>query len=384
MDVMSAAAERERVGSRRVLHLEVGQPASGAPSAALRAATAALPTTLGYTLALGEPALRSRIADMYKDRYNVHVSSEQVAITSGSSGAFVATLTCLWDVNDRVVCPLPGYPCYRNVLTALGMQVVPIQTQISDRFAPTVEQLRREEDRSGPLAGLIVASPSNPTGCSISRERLQELAEFCDSRGMHFICDEIYHGITFRPVPSALEVYDKAIIISSFSKYQSMPGWRLGYLICKDVSIMSPLERLLQNMQISASAVSQRAALGAFDSAEELDEHVEKYARNIQILADKLPSIGFDALFDVDGAFYVYADATKILRLLDLKSSVDLCRLMLEETDVAITPGIDFDPVRGHDFVRFSVAGATPDIEEAVDRLRAWIKPLRERRVVSL
>lgn len=373
MDVMSAAAERERIGHRRVLHLEVGQPASGAPTGAIRAASKALTTTLGYTVALGENTLRARIARMYEERYGVHLTPEQIAVTSGSSGAFVAALTCLWDTNDRVVCPLPGYPCYRNVLTALGMQVVPIETHVSDRYTPTVEQLQREEDRGGPLSGLIVASPSNPTGCCITKERLRELADFCSSRNMHFICDEIYHGITFRPVASALEVSNNIIVISSMSKYQCMPGWRLGYVVCRDPDIMRYMERLLQNMQISAPAISQRAAIGALDCSSELDLHVERYARNIEILAKKLPAIGFDGLFDVDGAFYVYANATKVMRQLNLSSSVELCRVILEETDVAITPGVDFDPVRGHDFVRFSVAGATHDIREAAQRLQDWV-----------
>lgn len=405
MDVMSAAASRERVleqsgrvsAADRVLHLEVGQPASGAPRAVVQAAIRALedsmssssmnvydhtekkPDPLGYTVALGELKLRQRIAELYTTRYGINVHEDEVAVTTGSSGAFMAVFSALWDAGDNVICPLPGYPCYRNVLSTLGVNVVPINTDLNTRFTPTTTQLdNAHANIDGDIKGLIVASPGNPTGCSLSYQQLNDLTTYCHQYNMHMICDEIYHGISLHtdPVknttPSALEVSNDVIIVSSFSKYWSMSGWRLGFIICRNRSIMQALNRLLQNMHISAPTISQRAAIAAFDCDDELAQHVARYRENARILVDALPPLGFECYMP-DGAFYVYTRASAVMHRLGLQSSVDLCKLMLEETGIAATPGVDFDPVRGTQYVRFSVSGSTEDVSDACDRLHVWL-----------
>jgi aspartate/methionine/tyrosine aminotransferase len=385
MQVMEAAAKRQaeldaRGLGERVLHLEVGQPASGAPAQVVQAAINALQSgpgdPLGYTSALGDDALRSKIAGLYMDRYGVKVSTENVAVCTGSSGAFMAVFASLWDAGDRVVCALPGYPCYRNTLGVLGITVVPVETDVSERFTPTVQQLEDEEERGGPLAGLILASPGNPTGCTITRERMNDLAAFCASRNIPWICDEIYHGISPRLIPSALEVApDTAIVISSFSKYWSMSGWRLGFVVCKNTEVMNALERVLQNIHISAPTISQRAALAAFDCEDELEAHVTRYLTNMAILTHALPALGFAELYEPDGAFYIYCECSNVMDRLGLSSSVDFCREILAKCSVACTPGSDFDPARGHRYIRLSVAGSTQDIIEARDRLINWLGP---------
>ena len=364
MEVMRAAAERIAAGGD-VLHMEVGQPDSPAPEGARRAAHAAIEEgRLGYTVALGIAPLRSAIAQHYQARYGVAVEPERVVVTTGSSAGFVLSFLASFEPGDRVALAEPGYPCYRNILSALGIEAVGLPVGHKDRYQPGIAML---EALDKPVDGLILASPSNPTGTMVSPEELAALVAHCRSNGIRLISDEIYHGITYgRAEATAAAFDDEAIVINSFSKYFSMTGWRIGWMIVPK-ALLRPVERLAQNLYISAPTLSQHAALAAFDCGEELDRHVATYAANRDLLLRELPRAGFDRLSQPDGAFYIYADVGHLT-----DDSQDFCRRILAQTGVAITPGIDFDPVRGHSAVRFSYAGATADMAEAARRLIAW------------
>ncbi len=363
MEVMRAAQEHERLGNR-VLHLEVGQPSTPAPAGARAAATAAIESdTLGYTAALGLPALRERIARWYAERHDVEVSAEQIVVTTGASGSCVLAFLALWDTGARVGVIEPGYPCYRNDLEAFGAEVVGIPVDIATACKPTIAQL----DAALPLDGLVIASPNNPTGTVLGTDDLQAIVDWAATNRVQLVVDEIYHGITFEsPAPTALEHTDEAVVFNSFSKYFSMTGWRLGWIVAP-IDLVPALERLAQNLSICPPAVSQIAGLAAFDCVEELEANVAAYAANRAVMLDGLADAGFDQLAPADGAFYVWADITHLGI-----DSVTLCRRWLNELDIAATPGIDFDPRRGTDFVRFSYAGSAPDITDAMTRLRAW------------
>ncbi len=368
MDVMRAANEREAAGGD-VVHLEVGQPGTGAPAGVIEAvAEAARTERLGYTDAFGIPALRQRISGHYADRYGVEVPAERIVVTTGSSGAFVLSFLGAFDPGDRVALAEPGYPAYRNILSALGIEPVALAVGPETRFQPTVEVLERAGER---LDGLIVASPSNPTGTMLEAEELRALAAFCADRGIRLISDEIYHGITYE-APASTVLADghgrDAIIINSFSKYFSMTGWRLGWMVVPE-SLLRAVECLAQNLFISPPSLSQHAGLAAFDCAAELDANVARYARNRRLLLDTLPKAGFDRIAPAQGAFYLFADITRLSN-----DSAEFCRRMLSETGVATTPGMDFDRVRGHNFMRFSFAGSEEEIAEAARRLAAWTK----------
>lgn len=363
MEVMRAAAEREQAGGE-VLHLEVGQPATSAPAGVVEAARMALTNErLGYVGALGTPALRAAIARHYRDHYHLEVPAGRVVVTTGSSGGFVLAFLAAFDAGDRVAMVAPGYPCYRNILTALGVVPVEIPVGPDTGFQPTPALL----DAAGPLDGLVVASPANPTGSMIGRTALKDLAGVCADRGIRLISDEIYHGITYgEAAVTALEVTGDAIVVNSFSKYFSMTGWRLGWLVVPE-PLLRPIECLAQNLFISAPTLSQMAACAAFDCRNELDGHVARYARNRALLLEELPKAGFDRLAPAEGAFYLYADVSR-----QTDDSEAWCRQLLAETGVAITPGIDFDPVRGRRFVRISFSGAHETIAEAARRLCSW------------
>jgi aspartate/methionine/tyrosine aminotransferase len=365
MDVMRAAFERE-AAKGDVLHLEVGQPSTSAPAAVIAAAKAALDADkLGYTEPFGIPPLRQRIVQHYRDWYGVEVPARRIVVTTGSSGAFVTAFLAAFDVGDRVALGEPCYPCYKNILSALGIEPVRLVTTAESRFQPTIAQL---EALDGPLDGLIVASPSNPTGTMLSREELKAVAEYCEARGIRFISDEIYHGITYgEKAASALEFTDSAVIVNSFSKYFSMTGWRLGWAVLPEDMLRS-VECLAQNFYISPPSLSQHAAVAAFDCRDELEANVARYAANRELLLKRLPEAGFTKLAPAQGAFYIYADIAHLTN-----DSGDFCRRMLNETGIAATPGIDFDPDRGHAFMRFSFAGSTADMAAAADRLKAWL-----------
>ena len=365
MDVMRAAFERQQA-SGDVLHLEVGQPSTPAPHGVIAAAKAALDAqTLGYTDAMGIPQLRARIAEHYQSWYGIEIPAERIAVTTGSSGAFVLAFLAGFDPGDRVAVAEPGYPCYRNILSGLGIEPVPIVTSEASRYQPTIELL---EAVPGPLDGLILASPSNPTGTMLSADELEALAGYCTARGIRLISDEIYHGITYgERAATALQFTERAVVVNSFSKYFSMTGWRLGWAILPEDMTRS-VERLAQNLYISPPSLSQHAALAAFECHDELRANVARYAANRALLLEKLPLAGFERLAPAQGAFYIYADIAGLTN-----DSEDFCARMLAETGVAATPGIDFDPGRGHRFMRFSFAGATRDMAEAAERLKAWL-----------
>jgi aspartate/methionine/tyrosine aminotransferase len=365
MDVMRAADERQAAGGD-VLHLEVGQPSTSAPRAVLEAARAALGSDkIGYTLALGVPELRRRIAEHYRTRHGIDLDPARVIVTTGSSGAFLLAFLSAFEAGDRVALAAPGYPAYRNILRALDVAPVDLPAGPETRFQPSAELLDRV---GGSLDGLIVASPANPTGTMLDAPELERLTAYCRERRIRFVSDEIYHGITYgRPATTALAIDDGAIVINSFSKYFSMTGWRLGWMVVPE-DLLRPVECLAQNLFISPPTLSQLAAIAAFDCAEELDGHVRRYQRNREILLDRLPRAGLTDLAPADGAFYVYADVGRFTN-----DSQAFCRRLLAETGVAITPGIDFDPDRGHRWVRLSFAGATEDMVEAANRLDAFL-----------
>jgi len=365
MDVMAAAAEKEAEGET-VIHLEVGQPSTPAPKGALAAAHAALDADrIGYVAALGMPALRERIALHYRETYDCDVAAERVIVTTGSSGGFPLAFLASFDAGERVALAAPGYPAYRNILAALDLEAVDLPTSAADRFQPTVAAL----EKAGPIAGLIVASPSNPTGTMVTRVELAELAQWCDHRQVRLISDEIYHGIVYDgEAASAVEVSDNAIVVNSFSKYFSMTGWRVGWLVVPP-DLVRPIERLAQNFFISVPTLSQHAALAAFECRDELDGHVRRYRANRDLLMAGLPSAGFDRLTPSQGAFYIYADVSHLTN-----DSRDFCKRMLAEAGVATTPGVDFDRARGAGTLRISFAGSTAEMEEAVRRLKAWRK----------
>jgi len=363
MEVMKAAELRMAEG-HEILHLEVGQPSTAAPSPVIAAAHRALDhDVLGYTTATGLEPLRHRIAAHYDDWYGVSVDPESVMLTVGASGAFVAAFMAAFDPGDRVAVPSPGYPCYRNALDVLGVEVVGLQTTIESRFQPTVEQLAA----LGPIDGLVLSSPSNPTGTMLDAERMAEITEWCRQNDVWFISDEIYHGITFgESAPTALQFDPNAIVVSSFSKYFSMTGWRLGWLVAPQ-ALRAPLTHIGQNITIAAPTLSQLAAVAAFDSHEECEANIARYARNRSVLLEGLPLAGLDRLAPADGAFYIWACTDHIA-----DDSQALCSRWLDEIDLAATPGIDFDPEHGHRYVRFSFAGSEADVAEAVRRLRDW------------
>jgi aspartate/methionine/tyrosine aminotransferase len=366
MDVMQAAADREAAGEG-VLHLEVGQPSTPAPAGVIAAAKAALDgDRIGYTLAYGVPELRARIAGHYRDWYGVTVDPARIAVTTGSSGSFLLAFLAAFEAGDRVAMVSPGYPAYRNILTAVGVEPVLLLSGPEHRFQPTVDLLEQVE---GKLDGLIVASPSNPTGTMLGAEELAAITAWCRTRGVRIVSDEIYHGITYghRSV-SALESDPDALVINSFSKYFSMTGWRLGWMVVPP-DLMRSVECLAQNLYISPPTLSQRAALAAFDCHEELQANVARYARNREALLNELPAAGLDDLAPADGAFYIYANVARYTN-----DSADFCRRMLAETGIACTPGTDFDPDRGNATLRLSFAGATADMVEACVRLKTWLR----------
>jgi len=367
MDMMRAAAEREASGDE-VLHLEVGQPGTGAPPGVVDAVKQAVDgQLLGYTLAFGLPDLQRRISKHYRDVYACDVDPERIAITTGSSGAFVLSFLAAFDAGDRVALVSPGYPAYRNILTAVGVQVVDLLSGPESNFQPTPEMLETEIAANGKLDGLIVASPSNPTGTMLKPDQLKALVSYCQDHEIRFVSDEIYHGITYGVrAETAANFSDDVIVINSFSKYFSMTGWRLGWMIVPE-DLCRAVECLAQNLFISPPTLSQIAGLAAFDCFEELDANVVRYAANRDLLLAELPNAGFNKLASADGAFYIYADVSDLTN-----DSVEFCRRMLAETGVATTPGTDFDPSRGHLYTRFSFAREHGMIADAAERLKGW------------
>jgi len=348
-----------------VLHLEVGQPSTPAPARVLAAARAALEReTLGYTDALGVPALRQAIAAHYRRRYDIAVDPRRIVVTTGSSGAFLLAFLAAFEPGDRVAMVAPAYPAYRNILAALDLVPLELPAGPEQRYQMTLARLAAE---TPPPDGLIVASPANPTGTMVPPQELAGIAQYCRDRGIRFVSDEIYHGITYgMPAATALASSDEAIVVNSFSKYFSMTGWRLGWMVVPS-DMLRAVECLAQNFYISPPALSQHAAIAAFDCGEELDANVARYALNRALLLDELPKAGFARFAPADGAFYLYADVAHLTN-----DSPSFCRRMLEEIGVACTPGIDFDPSRGNASLRISFAGTTETVAEAARRIARW------------
>ncbi|WP_300516987.1 aminotransferase class I/II-fold pyridoxal phosphate-dependent enzyme [Aliiroseovarius sp.] len=362
MDVMEAARAAEAAG-RHIIHMEVGQPGTPAPAGARRALAVAMEgDALGYTVALGMPDLRERIASLYKDWYNINLDPSRVVVTPGSSGAFILGFTALFDAGDKVGLGEPGYPSYRQILRALDLQPVGIPTSAENRLQPVPADLPQG------LAGLITASPANPSGTMLDHAHLEALIGAAHGMGASFISDEIYHGLQYEGrAVSALEISDEVYVINSFSKYFSMTGWRVGWMVVPENHVRV-VERLAQNMFICSPHASQVAALAAMDCHDELGANLEVYAKNRQLMIEGLPRAGFDRFAPPDGAFYIYADVSE-----HTNDSRAFAAEILEHAGVAVTPGLDFDPLRGHQTLRFSYARATGDIVEGLDRLAVFM-----------
>ena len=364
MDVMEKARKAEENG-RKIIHLEVGQPSTAIPFEALRRTSHIMERDpLGYTVALGLPELRKKISGLYGRWYNLDLDPARVVITSGSSGAFILSFISLFDVAARVGIGAPGYPSYRQILKSLGMLPVDIKTSLENKFQPT-----KNDILSNSLDGLLVASPSNPSGTMLDQNELAELIETSNSVGANFISDEIYHGIQYdKKAVSALEITDQCYVINSFSKFFSMTGWRVGWMVVPEDHIRA-VERLAQNLFICPPHISQVAALEALSCENELSQYIEIYRKNRQIIMHELPQIGFQNFAPPDGAFYFYVD---ISRYSD--DSLSFCDDVLEEVGVAITPGVDFDPERGNTTIRISYARSTDEISEGINRLGNFMK----------
>src|ERR1700761_6983912 len=367
MDVMAAAARIEAAGGH-VIHMEVGQPAASAPQSAIRAAHAALDSTrIDYTAALGTPGLRERIARHYRQTYGFAVDPGRIVITTGSSAAFILAFMAMFEPGDRVAVTIPGYPPYRHILTALRCEPVLIETSSETRHALTGEALLAAH-RKAPLKGVLVASPANPTGTMMSREALSSLIAAAEDAGIRFISDEIYHGLDYAfPAVTAAEFSPNALVINSFSKYFCMTGWRVGWMVVPE-PLVRPMERLQQNLSISVPTLSQIAAEAAFDGYAEMDEIKRGYQENRRILIEGLPKAGLTKFLPADGAFYLYADLSEFTA-----DSFEFAGEMLEQAHVAATPGIDFDPLHGRQFIRFSYARSADEMREAVARIARWL-----------
>jgi aspartate/methionine/tyrosine aminotransferase len=376
MDVWAAAGERARTHGDLV-NLSAGQPSTPAPADVRAAAKRALDEQiLGYSSSLGTLELRTAIAAHHRARYGDDtVRADDVVVTTGGSGGFLLAFLAAFDAGDTVVLARPGYPCYRNILAALGCEVVELPCGERTRFQPTVAML---EALDHPPRGVVVASPANPTGSVIEPGELAALARWCDEHGVQLISDEIYHGIEYGagasapPTASAWSTSHEAIVVTSFSKYWSMTGWRLGWLLVPE-RLRRAVDVVAGNFTVCPPVPAQYAALGAFTAASvaEADGHVERYALNRRLLLDGLPRLGLTRLAPADGAFYVYAD---VAHLTD--DTLAFGQRVLAETGVAVAPGIDFDPVDGHTWVRLSFAGATADVREALARLDRWLPTL--------
>jgi aspartate/methionine/tyrosine aminotransferase len=367
MDVMAAAARLEAAGVH-VVHMEVGQPAAPAPATALAAARAALGGPLAYTEALGIASLRARIARHYGERHGVAVDPARVVVTTGSSAGFMLAFLAMFEPGDRVAVANPGYPPYRHILTALGCEPVLIETTEATRWALTGEALLAAH-RERPLAGVLVASPANPTGTMIAGETLGALIAAAEEAGIRFISDEIYHGLDYAfPAATAAQFSERAVIINSFSKYFCMTGWRIGWMVAP-APLVRPIERLQQNFAISVPTLAQVAAEAAFNGRAEMEEIKHGYEDNRRILVEGLPQAGLDRFLPADGAFYLYADVSRFTA-----DSHDFAQRMLAEAHVAATSGVDFDPVNGSRFIRFCYAGSREDARAAVARIGRWLK----------
>ncbi len=364
LKILADAREMQAKGAD-VVGMSAGQPSRGAPERVLRyAAEALVKEPMGYTEALGLPALREAIASYYERKYGERVDTRRIVVTTGSSGAFIMSFLGAFDAGDKIAMSAPCYPAYRNILYALDLVPVELPSTYEEKFQPTVERLEALPEKP---AGLIIASPSNPAGTMLDKAELKRLANYCKKHGIRIISDEIYHGVTFgKEGTSLLSVTDQAVVVNSFSKYFSCTGWRLGWMVVPedmiDVSIA-----LAQNLFISPPTLSQHVGIASLADTSEVDEYVKEYKRSRDLLFTELPKCGFGQLSQVEGGFYIYADVVNLTN-----DSISFCQQMLNEIHVAITPGVDFDPARGSRTVRLSFAGSYETVEKAVERMRGW------------
>lgn len=368
MDVMERAARIEAQGGH-VIHMEVGQPAAPAPQVAREAARRALDHgRIGYTTALGIASLRARIARHYGETYNVDLDPARVVVTTGSSAGFLLAFLAMFEPGDRVAIANPGYPPYRHILTALGCEPVLIETDAASRWVITPEALAQAHAKA-PLKGVLVASPANPTGTMMRPEALAELIRTAEGLGIRFLSDEIYHGLDYAfPATTAAAISPNATIIHSFSKFFCMTGWRVGWMVMP-APLVRAVERLQQNLMISVPTLSQVAAEAAFEGMAEMEAVKHGYEENRLILSEGLPRVGLPEFLPVDGAFYLYADVSRFT-----DDSAAFARRLLDEAHVAATPGVDFDPHRGHHYLRLSYAGAAAEMREAVTRIGDFLR----------
>jgi aspartate/methionine/tyrosine aminotransferase len=367
MDIVTAAGRLEAQG-RHIIHMEVGQPAAGAPAPAIAAAQAALANgSLGYTETLGLASLRRRIAQSYAQWHGLDIDPARIVVTTGSSAGFVLAFLAAFEAGDRVAVPLPGYPPYRHILSALGCEPVAVETGPETRWSITADALL-DLRRAQPLKGVIVGSPGNPTGTMMTVAAMADLIRAAEDAGIVVISDEIYHGLDYAfAADTAARHSDDVIVINSFSKYFCMTGWRIGWMLAPR-PLVRPVDRLQQNLAISVPTLAQIAAEAAFDGRAEMEAVKHGYEENRRILTEGLPKAGLDKFLPVDGAFYLYAN---IARFSD--DSLDFAKRMLEEAHVAATPGIDFDPIDGRHFLRFCYAGSAAEMHEAVARIGTWL-----------
>ena len=370
MDAMAAAAQVEAKGTH-VVHMEVGQPAAAAPATALRAAQAALSGRIAYTETLGIPSLRARIARHYADTYELALDPARVVVTTGSSAGFILAFLSLFEPGDRVALANPGYPPYRHILSVLGCEPVLIEASAETRWALSAKSLIAAH-RERPLAGVVVASPANPTGTMMDANTLSRLIAVAEAEGIRVISDEIYHGLDYAfAAETAANLSERVVVIHSFSKYFCMTGWRIGWMVVPE-SLVRAIERLQSNLAISVPTLAQIAGEAAFDGRDEMEAVKRCYEKNRLILMQGLPTIGLDKFLPVDGAFYIYADISHFS-----DDSLDFAKRMLNEAHVAATPGIDFDPANGKHFLRFCYAGSATEMHMAVERIGNWLAKTR-------
>lgn len=363
-EISRLAAELREQG-KDIIALDIGQPRTGAPKEAIEAAVVAERSKHGYTPAAGLTELRQRIARYYQEKHDIDIPYQRIIVTIGASGAFNLTFTGCFDVGEKIAVPLPSYYAYLNTLSILGLKTVEFHPSPENNFQPTIADL----EQLGDIDGLLITSPSNPTGSMIKEKEFREVIDYCQNNNIRLISDEIYHGIIYNTEISqntALNYNDKLIVINSFSKYFSMPGWRLGWMVVPE-TMADPLQNLARNLYICPPAPSQYAALAVFDCTATLEGHVKYYAKNRDIFLSEMPKAGFDRFPPLDGAFYLYAHVKHLHQ-----DSVEFCKIMLREVGIMAAPGTDFDPQHGHHYVRFSYAGVTEDIEKAVARLIKW------------
>lgn len=376
LEGMRIAHEKEAAGGS-VIHLEIGQPSTAAPSVVSKALIEAINdvSTHGYSVPLGVPALRQAIAEHYQNSYGFAARADDIAVTVGSSTAFALAFLAAFDVGDKVALPTPGYPAYRNLMLALGIEPVALPARAEQGWMPALKEMETWDELP---AGIIIASPHNPTGVILSETELAEIGRWCKDKGVRLISDEIYHGLAFgKSTQSAAHHNDEAIIISGFSKYYSMTGWRLGWMVMP-ADLKEAIERLVQNLFIAAPTPNQMGAVKAFEAGDELDAHIRRYQQNRDILLSGLHPAFLGNHAPCDGAFYLYADVSALT-----DDSLAFAKLLLDETGVAVTSGVDFDPDEGHHYVRLSFAGATDDMIEAVQRINKFVASLLARQKKS-